>query len=392
MKNTKIIHTRIYSLLVPTCMDGMMGMVQTALPLLAISFGASAWFLGILGSIPQFLRLALCLLSGPISDRVGRMRLMLPAAVICMLVCTGFGFAGRKEELLVLYALLLGALGTFYPSFEAFIGDHSRQGELRKNLAWFNVGWSTGGALCATTAGFLFAESHAFPFLAAACLALVGGGLVVHWSRMPLVGHHADMEGEVSGKTNGGPGALLLIARTGHFLGFFGLSIMRNIFPKLASEMGMKVGTIGLITGMVLVGQGLGMFLSGIGPWWRGKLWVQVVAQLSMACAGLVVFGASSKPVLGAAMLLLGLMSGISCTGALYYGLQSRSKMGTNTGIYESLIAGAFILGSFLGGLMAQRVSIRSPYLMFACLSLLCATSSVIYSRWWNWKYRDKTG
>jgi MFS family permease len=379
MKNT--VRIRIYSLLVPVCTDGMMGLVQTALPLLAISFGANAWFLGILGSAPQFVRLILCLSSGPISDRVGRMRIMLPAAGIAGLACIGFASAHNKLQLIIFYALLLGSIGAFYPSFEAFIGDHSPHGELRKNLAFFNMGWSIGGALFATMSGFLFAGRAAYPFLAAAVLAIMGIGLVIRWSRLPACCFGGE---EATPQAQEGPGALLLISRVGHFLGFFGLSIMRNIFPRLAFDMGMTAGTIGLLTGMVLVGQGCGMLLSGIGPWWRGKLWVPILAQLTMAAVGLTVFMASSKPMLGTAMFVLGLASGVSCTGALYYGMQSRSRMGSSTGIYESLIAAAFIGGSFLGGLTAQLISMRSPYIMFASMALLAALSGTAYARWFN--------
>lgn len=385
MKNTLCI--RIYSLFVPACMDGMMGLVQTALPLLAISFGADSWFLGILGSVPQFVRLILCLSSGPISDRVGRMRIMLPAAGTAVIGCIGFANAHNRMQLVLLYALLLGALGAFYPSFEAFIGDHSPRGELRKNLAFFNAGWSIGGALFATASGFLFARGQALPFIAASILAVFAIRQILSWSRIPIASdaEHCDL----SANANQGPGALLLISRAGHFLGFFGLSIMRNIFPKLSIDMGIGMGTTGVLTGMVLVGQGCGMLLSGIGPWWRGRLLVPVVAQLAMAVAGIAVFFASSKLILGGAMLLLGLASGVSCTGALYYGMQSRSKMGSSTGIYESLIAAAFITGSFFGGLTAQKLSIRSPYMMFAIMSAFSAVLATLYAKWFEVRHRE---
>jgi hypothetical protein len=58
--------------------------------------------------------------------------------------------------------------------------------------------------------------------------------------------------------------------------------------------------------------------------------------------------------------------------------------MGSSTGIYESLIAAAFIGGSFLGGLTAQLISMRSPYIMFASMALLAALSGTAYARWFN--------
>ena len=80
MERSHIARTRIFSFAVPACMDGMIGLVQTALPLLAIRFGATPWFLGMLGWTAQGVRLPCTIGAGVLSEKIGRTRVIIPAA------------------------------------------------------------------------------------------------------------------------------------------------------------------------------------------------------------------------------------------------------------------------------------------------------------------------
>ncbi|MHB1000524.1 MAG: MFS transporter [Armatimonadota bacterium] len=376
MKSSRSISTRSYSFLLPALMDGMLGLVLTSLPLLAIRFGASAWFLGMLGWIPQAARLPFCSLSGRLSDKIGRTRVILPAVGFALLACLGLTLVKNNTQALIVNIFLLISVGMFYPSLQALIGDHSPRGELRKNLSFFNMGWTVGGSVCGLAAGYLFAARVGLPFLGGAVLLCALIVLVVKWSREPITGaFEAD---STSTQADDSPGALLFIARTGHFLGFFGYSLIRNIFPKLATDLHMSEGSIGLVIGMILVGQATGMFISSAGPWWRGKLWPLILSQSMMLIAGTAIFFTDSKLLFGAAFFLQGMSLGISYTGALYYGLQARTNMGRSTGIHESLVASAIILGSLMGGTTAQFISLRAPYITFACIAAVAITTSLI--------------
>ncbi len=379
MDRSQIVRTRGFSFGTPALMDGTLGVVQTALPLLAIRFGATAWFLGVLGWTPQTVRLPFTLGAGLLSEKVGRTRVILPAASLAVLACVGLAIARNNLDVLLLYILLMASVGAFYPALQAFIGDHSPKGELRKNLSAFNVGWTVGASLCALPAGYLLATNRALPFATGALLAFGTIQLVRAWSRTPVVtAGPADPSAGPPGD-DAGPGPLLLIARMGHFLGFFGLSTGRFMFPKLGTSLGLHEGEIGVLVAMMLVGQAVGILAASAGPWWRGKLWPQLLAMLMALCSGLIVFAAGSKVLFAAAFLVQGMSLGIAYTGALYYGLQARTNMGRNTGIHEFLVAAGNILGALAGGAAAEFINLRAPYLVFAGLSALAALVSLGY-------------
>lgn len=379
MNNNRKISTRIYSFLLSALMDGTLAMVQTCLPLLAIRFGAGAWFLGMLGWIPQAFRLPFCFTSGLLSDRIGRVKVLIPAAVIVLITCILLAYVRSNNQALIVYMMLMAAVGAYYPSLQAFIGDHSSKGELRKNLTSFNLGWTVGSSICGLAAGFLFIMWTSLPFIIGAALITILVFAILSWARKPVEKVESTDSSEET--TADAPCPLLFIARTSHFLGFFGYALIRNIFPKLGIDLHIPESSVGALTAMMLVGEACGIFVAGMGPWWRGKLWPLILAQTTMLISGLLIFRAESPIAFGAAFFIHGLSLGIAYTGALYYGLQSRTNMGRNTGIHESLVASAIILGSLMGGTAGHFISLRAPYIIFSGIVLISVIISLIYWR-----------
>jgi len=359
-------------------MDGMIQIVQVPLPLLALRFGASPWFLGMLGWSAQSIRLPVCLISGTLSEMVGRMCVMIPALVMAVAACMGFAAAQNNTQVFLLNFLFVISLGAFYPAFQAFLGERSPKGELRKNLSAFNIGWTVGGTLCGLVAGYAFAVFRGLPFVIGGTLVILVFVLVVTWSKTQLP-ESGSSSGDNEAPPTEGPGALLGVARISHFLGFFAYGSVRLLFPKLARSLGISEGEIGLMIGILLAGQGVGILLSSLGPWWRGKLWPQLLAQGLTLVSALIVFGASSERLFALAFLLQGVGLGIAYSSALYYGLQTRANMGRNTGIHESLVAGGHIFGSLSAGAAAQFASLRAPYLVTAVVTLTLIILSISY-------------
>ncbi|MHB1457657.1 MAG: MFS transporter [Armatimonadota bacterium] len=385
MSNNQKISTRTYSFLLSALMDGVFSLMQTAVPLMALQFNASAWFMGMLGWIPQAVRLPICFLSGILSDRIGRIRVIIPAVIVTLVSCLLLSTAKSNIQLLVIYIFLFASAGAYFPSLQAFIGDHSPKGELRKNLASFNLGWTIGSSVCGLIAGYLFMKWFKLPFYVGALLIFILLAVIMSWSKQPSIsdrsnGTDSAVPLTADELTANRPNPLLLIARMGHFLGFFGYGLTRNIFPKLGAELHFNSGTIGILTGTMLVGQATGMIVTGISPWWQGKLWPQIAAQSMMVTAGILVYNAASPLALGIAFFIQGLALGTAYTGALYYGLQTRVNMGRNTGIHEGLVASGVIIGSLVGGTTAQFISLRSPYIAFSGLALLSIIFCLIYT------------
>lgn len=88
-----------------------------------------------------------------------------------------------------------------------------------------------------------------------------------------------------------------------------------------------------------------------------------------MILAALAVWRATDYTLFAFSLLIWGLATGIVYTASIYYALHGREDMGKNAGIHESLTAAGPLLGSFGGGLLAQNLGERAPYLWLAGVS-----------------------
>jgi len=353
-------------------MDGGIVFLQTAMPLLVVRLGASAMLLGTIGWVAQAVRLPVCLASGQMSERVGRARIIVPAACGCALGCGLMAFARSPLTIMALYVLALASIGAFFAPLQAMIGDMSERGQLRKNLGAYNVGWCVGSAVAALCAPALVGAGLPAAFYAGAGANLMAAVLVLSWRR----GHAARAaveEAQDSADSYPTYGSLLLIARMGHFVSYFGYSTIRILFPKYAiTGLGWSEVTVATVVALQLVGLGAGILVANASAWWRGKLWPQIAAQLvMMVCAGSVLW-VRSPMLLGGAFFGFGAAQSVVYTSALYYGLSGRKDRGRNTGIHESLVAAGGITGCLLGGIVGQEIALVAPFGVLAGLAGLC--------------------
>ncbi len=386
MQKLETLRTRLYSFTIAASMDGMLGFIILATPLFAIKLGATAWQLGMLGWVSQVIRVPFTLFAGRISDKVGRNTVIYPSAALAVMGCLGLVFSRSYTHVLISYTCVMIAIGGFYPALMAFIGDRSPQGQLRKNLSFFNAGWASSSSVCGLAVGAMLSIGTWTPFGAGAVMVSLGILLVYIWSRQPYqAAPDASVEAD-SPAPPASPGPMLLIARIGLFITVFGFSIVASLFPKLGKELLMSDSKISIIVGMLLVGQATGIFTAGASGWWRGKLWPHLLSQGATLIAALAVLFTHSAVVFGAAFLVIGTAVGITYSAALYYSLQSRSEMGKNTGIHESMIAVASIAGNLAGGATAQAFSLRMPYVVTAALGGAAMVVSFVY-----WTMKRKT-
>lgn len=380
-------------------MESGLVLLQTAMPLLALHLGASYIMLGTIGWVAQAIRTPICFTSGHISERVGRAKIIVPAALLCAAIIVALGHAKNNTQVIVLYAVAMAAIGVFYPPLQAMIGDVSERGQLRKNLGMFNVGWCVGGAVAAWVAGQLVGAGLGLLFNVGAGCCVVAAILVLTWRGKAVTHGSEDEESPEAVGEDFGP--LLPIARMGHFVAFVGFSMIRILFPKLAIEsFGWSEAGVAKAIAVFLWGLGSGILLTNVSAWWRGKLWPQIVSQLAMViCAAGVAAAAYYGPrltlsdgrllcdvpgfaiILGVCFFGFGMAQSIAYAGALYYGLSSRKGKGTNTGIHESLVAAGCVSGCLFGGLAAQWNAI-APFVLLAGLAgVALVVTPVIWAR-----------
>ncbi|HOM71070.1 MAG TPA: MFS transporter [Armatimonadota bacterium] len=370
---------RHFSLAVPWFTDAALALIQTAVPFLALRYLATELMLGTLGYVAQVVRLPICLTAGRLSEKVGRSQIIIPATLVLALACVGLANASSYGQIVLYYTISIAALGAFYPPLQALIGDVSKHGELTKNLSWFNMGWCLGGASAGLIAGWLIGLGVSVTFYVAAASGLGAALTLIIWRNSPKRVPRSNRK--TITQTEEHHPSILFVARLAHFTGFFAFPIIRMLFPKLGVELGWSKPMVAIVAAMLLVGQAGGIIITSAGPWWRGKLWPQIAAlSITVTCSAIVAV-ISIPIVIGAAFFGIGASLGIGYTSALYHGISSRRAIGKNTGIHESLVAGGNILGALFGGLVAQHISPRAPYVLLAALAGVCLLTAVILWR-----------
>ncbi len=359
---------RHYSFSIPWCTDAAVAFLQTAVPLLAIRYGATSLKLGTVNVVGQAFRLPVSLTAGRLSEKVGRSWVMIPASVVLVFACFALTQAKSYGQIVLFYSIGITALGAFYPSLQALIADVSKHGELTKNLSWFNTGWCIGAASAGFIGSILVGIKLTYALYAGAFCGLAAIILIVFWRNSPI--RRPRSTRLTVGQTEYHPPSLLLIARMGHFTAFFSFAIVRILFPELGLSLGWSEGNVAIVGSMLLYGQAAGILTSSASPWWRGKYWPQVAALGTMLVSGLAIGLASHPGILGSAFFFIGASLGITYPAALYHGMSARKKLGKNAGIHESLIAAGNIFGCLFGGIVAQRISDRAPYFLIAIVAL----------------------
>jgi len=369
-------------MLAPWFADGALSMVFAAAPLLAQHQGVGVIFLSSMSVIAQTVRLPLCLIAGKLSERLGRKQVSITAAILTLIGCIGLATSQSAWTTCLFFALCVASMGAFYPPLQAFIGDVSGPGRLAKNLGAFNVGWCVGSAVAAQIAARLLKLGFAQTFLCSAVFIIIAMLVLVLWKK-PKELTAAEVENVAPPKVIPGNDIWLLIGRFGHFTGFFGYAAIRIIFPELGKALHWTDPEKASITGFLLWGLGTGIFITGISPWWRGKIWPQLAAHAGMAASAVGMGIFQDKILLGASFLVFGTCMAICYTTAIYHGLAARSKMGRNMGIHEALVAAGQISGSIIGGIAAQQLGLRSPYFILAGVAACAMISSA-------WLYTTK--
>ena len=358
---------RFFSFITPFFFDGAYSLLTAVIPILAIHMGADSLFLGAMGVIGQTIRFPICLMSGRLSEKVGRIAISIPAAILLAITCILITKATNKSQVLILFTLSTVSLGLFYPPLQALIGDVSKKGLLTKNLGAFNMGWCIGATITAIGAGYLIDISMNLTFYVSAFMALVASALVGYWGwRKSTAKQEEEIQSENSSIDYS---KLLIVSRLGMFVGFFSYATIRMLFPKLGLELGWKEAEIVKVVSALLVGQGSGIIIANISPWWREKWWPQITAISLIMLSILVVGFTGNKVLLIIAFITCGFSLSICYTSSLYLGIAARKNIGKNTGIHESLVALGVNMGCLLGGAGAQYISLKTPYFLASGLA-----------------------
>ena len=165
-----------------------------------------------------------------------------------------------------------------------------------------------------------------------------------------------------------------------NFVSWFCLANVQSLYPKLASSRGFSPQLIGCLLFMVGAAQSLFFLVLRSTRAWHFRYGPLVAVHAVAAGGMLVIFGASAVPPLAVAFALVGLGLGLSYYSSIFYSLCGDGGAGRKSGIHELMVGSAFFLGPLAGGLCAQYLGLRAPFIL--CAALLAGTAAWEAARW----------
>jgi MFS family permease len=317
-----------------------------------------------------------CVFAGTLSDRFGRRRCVvagcLGAAAVWLLIPHMHSWA----SLLIILPLPGAFLSLFWPSVQAWIAELSTSPRLlSRNLSLFNIVWSIGLMLGPVVTGYMWLASPTWTFLMPALMVL---GLVPLALTTPR-GQSQEEAGPAPAENGRADGdRFLRLAWIGNFAAWFAGGVIMAMFPKLGYTLHYSEPHTGWLLFSFRVGQ-VALFIATLYVHrWQYRLWPMLLGEV-LAAAGLLAAAATdSSAVFAAGFAIAGLAAGMTYVSSLFYSLHGRtSGKGRTSGLHEAVLGGGGFLGPLLGGLCAQFIGLRAPFVLAAAVLLLACIAQV---------------
>jgi multidrug resistance protein len=343
------------------------GIIIPLLPFYAESFGASAFTIGLLGTVFSLMQFLVAPICGRWSDRLGRRPIILAGLLASSAAYVALALANSLA--LIFAARVIGGIaGGNIPTAQAYIADITTAENRAKGMglvgAAFGLGFIVGPAL----GGILTRFGHDTPMWCAAALCL--GNFVAAWFLLPET-RHGDRSREAFGRLDllrrarRHPGLLplllvffLLSAAFSGFEATFALFAERR-FGFTAETIGYIFALIGVVLAVVN-----GVLVGRIVP----RVGERRVVPAAIALIGigiLLVPVATSVAFLCVACVTLALGMGFNSpalTSAVSR-VADTTEQGGMLGLAQSLAALGRIAGPAWGGFLFDRAGATIPYI-----------------------------
>ena len=341
----------------------------------AAELGATGSQLGALGAIWAGIYGLSVLVTGRLSDRVGRRRL----AVIGLTGTAGFivacGLTTNIPALLLLMAGFGVSISAFWPSIMGWLGDDAKNSaELNARLSRFSTAWTVGFLLGSGLTGAVFQIKPFAAFLMAAA-AVLGALVLLLLSVKPDTDTIADTTSLPPVPQGRG-------FRKTAWLANFAITLTTGgvcaLFPQLATNLGIPASVHGSMLALFRAGSLVAFFLLANLTFWRTRLWPLWVAQ-AVAVIALAGIGISHTTwAFTIAFVVAGLVAGYTYQASIFFTLEEMTDKGKGSGFHEAVLGLGIFLGSLLAGWVGERFSIRSPYYFCAAVLLVLILAQMI--------------
>ncbi|MCR6692425.1 MAG: MFS transporter [archaeon YNP-LCB-003-016] len=357
------------------------GVVTPAIPLYARSLGASYVEVGLLGTFYSLTYIVLAVLSGWLSDHVGRKVVITGSAVLCGFAAFLYLISSSVISLFLARVVEGGAWCSFWSALEALVTE----------LAWGRAGGAMGvcgmfygvGYLIGSVLGGFLVSSYGFKatFLLYFCLSFMATVIFANVKARGMRSYAGVRELYGVEVLGGRHGAIALL--TSYVLSFC-LSIlwivMITLFPVYVEDLRVNAFWIGVLFGAFWLGHIVFFVFAGRLSDTFGRENVLIPSMACLSIASMLIVASSDFTILFIVNLIIGcgLGSAYPVAVALISDVTPSQRRGVMMGLFESLWGIGMLVGSTLGGWIAE-FNVRGPYILCGVLCAVCTLTVVAY-------------
>jgi DHA1 family multidrug resistance protein-like MFS transporter/DHA1 family quinolone resistance protein-like MFS transporter len=348
-------------------------------PLLATEIGASWVQVGLMGAAWGLAFTFSAFLTGTVSDRIGRKPVLATSSALSALAALLFLRATTVSELIAIRGLEGLAWACFWPPMEALTTETASSERTGRGAGYVTTIYAFGFALGSFTGGSvtsLFGFPTAFEtYFVAASLST----MTIWFIQAPRPAQHPKSTASMSQLSTLFSRNLMI----GNYLGAsytFGLATVMALLSVYAAGFGIPVLWIGVVLSIFWIGRIVGAAVAGSASDRLGRRNVAVLA-LIVGCVAFIMIGfASGSMFVAAGALLAGLSVGgiFPVNVAIIADHVESQYRGSAMGFYEMTCAIAFMIASAFGGVTAQVVDPKAPYLASAVVFACCGLALVL--------------
>lgn len=329
---------------------------------------ATEFQMGVLGGCAALGYALPCIWTGLLSERFGRLRMIVIACVGMTLMYAAAPFSPTIYILCLVSFLRAVSVSFLWPPAMAWMAETSERESFPRLLGRYNISWALGLLSGFYVGGWVFEHigpRSPFFFAAGLCLAMLAFVLVCTPVSVHLTVQDHDMEaGDVAYYVRQG----LLMLLLGNLIS----ALVLYMFPKLMQER-MGEAQQSALQASRMAGQAALFIIFTHTRAWHFRRWPVWLAVLSYACGVAIIASARAYGVFVVGFALVGCGMGVSFMMCSYYTLALMKSKGLGSGIQETLVGLGNFLGPLYGGTVAwmtnPRVSVLAAMFPIAIIS-----------------------
>lgn len=359
-------------------MDMSTSSALLGMPFYASSLGASPFAIGLMASSSTLLFVIFTRVFGRLSDRIARKRVPQFACLCYMLLYLAMPLCRNLWQLSMLFPLNGLILAGFWPAFEALIGELNDGKPLAKRIRFFNLAWTCGVMVGYVSGGYVYELHYSIPFYFASLGAFISFTVISIQTRSDdkntrsYENNHLVDSNEPSKAYRM---TMLYASWVANFSSWLTLGVIKFIFPKLISQLGMSASMFGKLMLCWSGVQFIMFYMLGSTKRWHYRFSLLMLFQ-ALGLLGFIIIWRVSSPIIWVfAFMLFGLCTGMTYFSSIYYSLHGHDDLGNKSGWHESILSSGGLFGPFIAGALANYVSDKSPYLF---CSIIIAASLIV--------------